>query len=128
MADNNGAERLVLLNRLVSRSLSRAPDEYKPPIVPATELFGVISTRNAKGQAIEFFGLQETGKDEETEEARIARGKGCDFIFLRQMKIEERQNWKFATLLFEFVDAHKRSFSVVDIDKLTGRDIQGNSD
>jgi hypothetical protein len=82
--------------------------------------------RRTQGWAIEFLGLSETDKEvEKGERARIENGKGHDFIFLREMKIEERPPWKFATLLLEFVDESKRSFSVVHTQKLTGREIAG---
>jgi hypothetical protein len=114
MADE-GPQRFVLLNRLVSRSATRASEEHKPPMVPGAELLGIIDKRRAQHLAIEFPGLAEPDREtEKGERSRIARGKGHDFIWLRQMKIEEQSPWKFATLLFEFVDASKRNFSVVE--------------
>jgi hypothetical protein len=46
-------QRFVLLNRLVSRSATRAPEAFKPPIVEGSELFTILEERNASGAAIE---------------------------------------------------------------------------
>jgi hypothetical protein len=89
MADE-GFQRFVLLNRLVSRPSTRTPEEHKPPTIPGDELFGAIEKRRNKGWAIEFLGLPETEIEaEKGEAARMASGKGYDFIFLRQIIIEE---------------------------------------
>src|SRR2546430_2554585 len=128
MADG-GFQRFVLLNRLISRSATRASEEHKPPMASAAESLSTIEKRRAQGWAIEFPGLAEPDKEtEKGEKSRIALGKGHDFIWLRQMKIEEHLPWKFATLLFEFIDASKRSFSVVDMEKLIGREISGHDE
>ena len=125
MADE-GPQKFVLLNRLVSRSVTRAPKEHKPPIDPGAELLSIIQKRRAQGLAVEFPGLPETDKEtEKGEKARLESGKGYDLILLRDMKLEEQFPWKFVTLLFEFVDDSKRSFSVVHTQKLTGREIAG---
>jgi len=123
---NEGPQRFVLLNRLVSRSATRAPEEHKPPMIPGAQLLEAIERRRSSGSAIEFLGLVETERDaEKGDKARIRSGKGHDFILLRQMKFEERSPWKFATLLLEFVDESRRSFSVVHTQNLTGREIAG---
>ncbi len=125
MADD-GVQRFVLLNRLVSQSSTRAPEEHKPPTIPGDELFGVIEKRRKEGWAIEFLGLPETEIEaEKGETARIASGKGYDFLFLRQITTEERPPWNFVTMLLEYVDASKSSFSVVHTENLTGREISG---
>jgi hypothetical protein len=128
MADEE-YQRFVLLNRLVSRSTSHAPEEHRPPFLSAAEALEVIDQRRKKGWAIEYFGLHESAADSERgDDARIKRGKGHDFLWLRQLRFEEKAAWRFAILLFEFVDQSKRSFSVVDTLKLTGREISGEND
>jgi hypothetical protein len=120
-------QRFVLLNRIVSFSTSHAPEEHKPPMVPAAEALAIIEKRHQKNWAIEFFGLQETAKDvEKGEDDRIKRGKGYDFLWLRDIRFQDKAPWRYAILLFEFIDQSKRSFSVVDTLKLTGREISGN--
>ncbi len=120
-------ERFVLLNRLVSSSSTRAPEEHKPPTIAGHELFDAIEKRRQKGWAIEFLGLPETEIEAERgEAARIASGKGYDFISLRKTAFENQAPWHFVTLLLEYVDASKRSFSVVHTENLTGRDISGD--
>lgn len=119
-------QKYVLLNRLVSRATSRAPDDCKPPMTTANEALAVISARMAKKWAIEFPTVPDRDRDEgETEDQRIARCKGNNFIWLRQMQYIRKPPWEFCVLLFEYVDASKASFSVVDIDQLTGREISG---
>ena len=60
---------------------------------------------------------------------RIKRGKKdhLDFIWLRDISFHEEGQWQYATLLFEFIDQSKRSFSVVDIQELVGREISGKA-
>jgi hypothetical protein len=41
----DGPQRFVLLNRLVSRSVTRAPEEHKPPMESGAELLTVIEKR-----------------------------------------------------------------------------------
>jgi hypothetical protein len=47
---------------------------------------------------------------------------------LREIDIATRGSWRYATLLFEFVDDSKHSFSVVHTKKLEGRHISGVDD
>ncbi|MBB4370962.1 hypothetical protein GGD63_003759 [Bradyrhizobium sp. cir1] len=119
-------QRFVILNRLASISISRAPVAFKPPTVAGVELFNVLQERNEAGSAIEFFGAGDTEKDdEETEDERIARCVGHNFIWLRQIKIATSGAHRYAKLLLEFVDQSKKSFSVVDTSSLKGRNISG---
>lgn len=129
MADDQH-QRFVLLNRLVSRSTSHAPQEFKPPIVGAAELLALIDARHKRHWAIEFLGLHETIEDfRNGDDARIKRGRGdhLDFIWLRDVAFFEQDDWQYGVLLFEYIDQSKRSFSVVDTVKLTGREISGNT-
>jgi hypothetical protein len=119
-------QRFVLLNRLVSVSTSRAPTAFKPPLLPGSELLSVLKERKDAGHAIEFFGSSDTEKDaEETEEERIERSKGLNFVWLRDISIEKVGQFNYANLLLEYVDQRKKSFSVVDTTSLKGRDITG---
>ncbi|UQD96128.1 hypothetical protein [Bradyrhizobium japonicum] len=125
MADDD-FQRFVLLNRLVSISTSHAPTAYKPPLVAASTLLEALEDRKAAGHAIEFIGAKEAERDaEETEDERIARCSGLNFILLRDMKIDQDGEYSYAKLLLEFVDHGKRTFSVVDTESLEGRDIAG---
>jgi hypothetical protein len=95
-------------------------------MIPGSELLSAIERRRTQNLAIEFLDLPESDRDaEKGEKERIKRGKGHDFIWLRQTTFEDRPPWKYVTLLFEFVDASKRSFSVVHTENLTGREISG---
>jgi len=119
-------QRFVLLNRFVSRSATRAPEAFKPPIVEGSELFTILEERNASGAAIEFFGATETEREaDETDDERIGRSAGHNFIWLREIKVVTKGAYKYANLLLEYVDQGKKSFSVVDTSSLKGRDITG---
>jgi hypothetical protein len=120
-------QRFVLLNRLVSRSATRAPEAFKPPIVAGLELFDILKERSESGAAIEFFGASDTERDaDETDDERIVRCAGHNFIWLREIKIATHGPYKYAKLLLEYVDQSKKSFSVVDTSSLKGRDITGD--
>jgi hypothetical protein len=119
-------QRFVILNRLASRSVSRAPGAFPPPLIEGHEAFLMLSERQQGGGAIEFFGADEAGRDaEESDADRIKRGAGHNFIWLRQITIVDRGAHRYVTMLLEFVDQNKTSFSVVDTSNLKGRDITG---
>ncbi len=119
-------QRFVMLNRIVSRSVSRAPQAFNPPLVEGDEMFKMLQERRQSGGAIEFFSLEELGREaEETDADRIKRGAGHNFIWLREMHIADQGAHRYATMLLEFVDQSKTSFSVVDTSNLKGRDITG---
>jgi hypothetical protein len=119
-------QRFVILNRLVSKSVSRAPEEFKPPLVEGEELFKMLKERHDSGAAIEFFGADETGRDaDESDDDRIKRSAGHDFVWLRKITMVDRGAHRYVTMLLEFVDQSKKSFSVVDTSSLKGRDITG---
>jgi hypothetical protein len=122
-------QQFVLLNRLVSRSATRASEEHKPPLVTGFELLSILNERQKAGGAIEFFGVTDSERDAaEDDNARIKKGEGHDFVWLRKIKINQSGAFRYAKLLFEFVDQSKRSFSVVHTKKLTGREISGAND
>jgi hypothetical protein len=76
-------QRFVLLNRPVSRAVTRAPEAFKSPIVERFELLTILEERNAKCAVIEFFGASDAEKDaDETDDERIARS-----AWLREIKI-----------------------------------------
>jgi hypothetical protein len=119
-------QRFVILNRLVSKSVSRAPEAFKPPLVEGDEVFKMLAERQQSGGAIEFFGADEKGRDaDETDTDRIKRSTGHNFIWLRKISIVDRGAHRYVTMLLEFVDQAKTSFSVVDTSNLKGRDITG---
>ncbi|WP_424630053.1 hypothetical protein [Bradyrhizobium sp. SYSU BS000235] len=125
MADDD-FQRFVILNRLASASTSHAPPEYKPPLVGGEALLSVLQDRKNAGHAIEFIGGADAERDaDETEDARIARCSGLNFIWLRDIKVKKSGQYSYAKLLLEYVDQGKRTFSVVDTESLEGRDIAG---
>ncbi len=84
MADP-GHQRIILLNRLISRSSTRAPQEHSPPFHGAKELLGIIEKRKTKNIAIEYVGT--FGDKDDDEESRIERNVGNNFIRLRASKL-----------------------------------------
>lgn len=117
-------QRIVLLNRLVSRSLSRAPEEHKPPIHGALELLQLIDKRRAKKWAIEYI----NALDDDDEQVRAQNGVGHNFLRLRHCRFEEKNGFRYAILLFEFIDQGVTSFPVVHTATFTGREIAGEDE
>ncbi|WP_315806941.1 MULTISPECIES: hypothetical protein [unclassified Bradyrhizobium] len=120
MAESN--QRIILLNRLISRSVSRAPREHKPPLLKGAELFDIIAKSFRRGHAVEFVGLED---DRSGEEQRLARGAGHDCYRLRNFRIDEEEDGRFAVMLFEFIDDAQKSFPLVDLETFAGREISG---
>lgn len=116
-------QRIILLNRLVSRSSTRAPQEHSPPTHGASELLEILEKRRVAKQAIEFFGAD----DNEDDSIRITNGAGHDFLRLRRLKFDKDGSRSYATLLLEFVDQGARSFPV-DTKTYSGREISGDAD
>lgn len=125
MADTKNAQyqRIILLNRLVSMSVTRARD-HQPPLHGAKELLEIIDARRKKGHAIEF----ENSVDDDDEIVRAKNGKGSNWLRLRQIKFSEANDFRYATLLMEYVDQRERSFPVVHITKFEGREISGEEE
>jgi hypothetical protein len=122
-------QRFVLLNRLLSKSIAKAPEEHRPASMKGEALLQTIAKRRTHGVAIEFLGMRETERDSErSEEDRIEAGHGYNFVSLRQIKFEESDTRKYAILLFELVDQDRRSFSVVNTRTHAGREISGEDD
>jgi hypothetical protein len=116
LADN---ERLVLLNRLVSLSTSRARLE-RPPTHSAAELLEIMRGRVLQKIAIEHLGMR-IGDDD----ALPAAVAGLSFMRLREIKFEQIESFKYVTLLIEYVNSGDKTFPVVHIETFEGREIQG---
>ncbi len=120
MADT---QRIVLLNRLITRSISHAPREHKPPMIPGAELFGMIEKRQKKGFAVEFLGAD----DDKDDVKRLKKGAGHDCFRLSQFKAENDGGVRFVTMLFEFIDDSQTSFPLVDLETFAGRELSGKA-
>ena len=116
-------QQLVLLNRLVSSSKSKARD-YAPPTHSVDELLQLLETRRRNNWAVEFVGAQ----DDEDERRRLENGHGHNFIRLRRLRVDEADAHNYAILLFEYVDESARSFPVVHTRTFEGRDLSGDED
>ncbi len=118
MAD--GIQRIVLLNWLVSRSSTRAQHD-EPPTEPASQLFGILAARQAKGWAIEFV----HGPDEPDDAKRLKLGVGCSFTRISDLRIEKTATHQYVCLLIKFTDMSIKGFAVEDTVDFTGREIAG---
>jgi hypothetical protein len=117
-------QRLVLLNRMVSRSASRAPQEHHPPVHSALELMLILEKRRAAGIAIEYLG----STDDKDEEIRASKGEGHDLLRLSRAHFEQGSDARYITLLIEHIDQRVTSFPVVHTKTFDGRDISGDED
>jgi hypothetical protein len=121
----SGYQRIVLLNSLVSRSASHAPPEHHAPVHAAEELLGIIEKRRQKKWATEYLGAEQ---DDESEDDRVSRGVGHNFVRLRHLRTEQHGSYPFVVMLFEYVDQSLRSFPVVHTVNFTGREIAGEAE
>ncbi len=117
-------QRFVLLNRLVSRSSTRARQEHHLPTHGAEELLRLVEARLQAGLAVEFLNCV----DHRDETVRIANGQGHDFIRMRQIAFSEGERARYATLLIEHVDSRVRSFPVVHTVTYRGRELAGDDE
>ena len=113
--------RFVLLNYLVSRSMTRFRGDIRPPTHGARELIGALRKRADNGWTVEYI----SGTDDVDEEKRKSANEGLSFIRLKQVTLKEEDKFAFACLLFQYVDASKKNFGVVDIKTFEGRPIAG---
>lgn len=116
--------RIILLNRLVSRSVTRAPTEHKAPINSGVDLFDIIEQRVKSKVCIEFFDVDE---NEPEDAKRIAAFKNKNFIRIDKIKRQVTDNWIYLGFLVNYVDQKISSFPVIDIDQYSGRDLSGEA-
>lgn len=126
MSDSEKHQRIILLNRLVSRSVSQAPQEHKnPPIHDGLELLKIIKKKCDDGFCIEFFDVSE---ESEVDKERIAANRGKNFIRVNKIEFNETTSATYCTILIDYIDNSVRSFPVVDIAKFEGRELAGEED
>src|SRR5580698_4514067 len=135
MADEEKHDRIVLLNTMLSYSTSRAPSSVDAPVLGALESLKAIDARRKKGWAVEFIGMDEktlhddkdgkkdTRNEEEYEAARFKAGAGHHFVRLRALRLEDTDDYVYATLLIEAIDMNDRTFAVVNTETFDGREI-----
>jgi hypothetical protein len=90
----------------------------------AFDLLEIIEKRRAAKVAIEYLGAL----DDDDEKKRANNGMGHNWLRLRHMRLEEKGDYRYATMLFEFVDQGVWSFPVVHTTNFTGREIAGEED
>lgn len=111
-------ERIVLMNRLISSSVTRGRDETHLPIHAADELLRIIMSKRGKPASKVY--VSAWNEDD------AARAGNSDYIFLRDACTIEEEQWTDAVLLLEYVKADWRRFPVVDTTNHLGRELEGN--
>ncbi|MCJ2039226.1 hypothetical protein MKK55_09765 [Methylobacterium sp. J-059] len=117
-------ERLVILNHMVSRSSSKAGQEFTPPTHSAEELLGIVEMRRLLGFAVEYLGAT----DDTDEAIRAANGLNHDFIRLKNSYSIEEDGRKYIVLFFESANQMEKSLSVIHQRNFRGRQISGDED
>jgi hypothetical protein len=92
-------QRIVLLNWLVNRSVTRSRT-HEPPLTPMSQLLGVLGARKAKGWTIEYWGA----KDSADEAERMKLGFGHDFTRLYDVSVHETKEYRYITILLKFAN------------------------
>lgn len=115
-------ERIIILNRMVSDSVTRAPQEHKPPIHGADEIFSILRKRVDDKYCLEFFDVV-GDSDSDVDRIKMNQGKNC--IRVAKMELSSSESWNYATFLLNYIDNSVRSFPVVDIVNYEGRDLAG---
>lgn len=123
---DNKFTQLVLLNNLLLSSKSRAPEPHAPPLHELHELLQILENRAKGNIAVERPGLRDL--DGESDKERNARALNRDLIRIREIRLAEDQEWRYAYLLVDHVDAGTRSFPVLNVTTFQGRDLSANED
>jgi hypothetical protein len=125
LTDSGPRSRIVLLNRLVSSSISRATIVgSKLPTHSASDLFGHIQKRIENGVCIEYF---DTDDVNEEDPVRIAANVGKNLVRVSRIEIAKSASGGYCTFLVDFIDSSISSFPVVDIRSFDGRELSGNA-
>ena len=121
-------QRIFLLNRLMARTVSRAPQEHKIPVPTGRELIRTIQALKDRDVCIEFFDYA-AEPDDFNHADRISENRGRNFIRLTAFETkEDSAGASYCTFLLHFVDNTVRSFPVVDIARFSGRELSGDDD
>lgn len=119
---NETYSRIILLNRLVSRSVTRAPQEHKAPLHSGIDLFNIIDQRVKDKVCIEFFNVDENIVDDAE---RIKANKNKDSLRINKIQREVVGSWLYLGMLVTFIDQRITTFPVIDIEEGSGRDLRG---
>ena len=118
--------RTLLLNRLVSRSRTRAPEEHErhAPTHSVGDLLEILEARRAAGVAFEHIGSIAPGTEAEDESEALGRS----LIRLARFNAQDVNGRRYYTLLIEHIDQSARTFPVVDLRTFEGRELAGRAD
>ena len=118
----DGTQRIVLLNWLTSRSTTRTRS-HAPPTIGIGDLIAYIDKRRQEGVAIEFF----KSEDNPDEIERLRLGQGHSLTRLADIKYQNYTNFIYIAMLFKYLDTNVKRFSVEDIVKFEGKEIEAGS-
>ena len=121
-------QRIILLNTLVSRSVTRSRD-HTAPTDRGIDPLQVLADRHTKGWVLEYCGAVKDADtpDEDDDAKRIKAGEGRDYIRLCELTFEETADFYYATGLVEYLDATVSKFAVVDFHTFQGHEISGKA-
>ncbi len=114
-------KRYVLLNHMVSRSVSRARTGASPPTFGASTLLDLLEKRRLKGWAVEH----PRGKPQENDVNRLQINEGLDAIRLSDALFDDDGAFAYVSLLVEHVKASATAFPVVHQGTFAGRELSG---
>jgi hypothetical protein len=117
-------DRYVFLNYIFSRSKTRAPREFSPPLHGARELFSMLTALYAKGGAIVYLDAED---DDDPAIAQINRDQSSA-IRIRHLQMYETQTNDYVCFLAEHIDNMARSFPVVNRRSFVGRDLEAEAE
>lgn len=115
-------QRIVLLNRLISKSTTKAPQGNQPHVHSARELLEIVDARRKTDGAVEYLGLT----DAETEDP--VKRAGADRIRLKAFSRTDMAHATDYTLLIEYIDQAVRGMTVVHLDTFNGRELTGEQE
>ncbi len=123
MTDIETHTRTVLLNRVISKSRSRAPSDVSEPTHPAYELLKYIEDRVNKSTCIEFDGSP-GGFDSDS--TPLTANEERSWTRLKRIEFATSETHHYAYILVERMDHRTRRFPVVNMATLEGRHVAGD--
>ncbi|MGN7960520.1 hypothetical protein [Brucella sp. 22210] len=116
-------DRIILLNRLVSRNVTHAKDE-KPPLHSGAHLFEILEKRFKSGNCIEFFNVNGDSLDD-GDRKKINADR--NLISISAFSRDQHEGREYVSMLVSYVDQNIKSFPVEDVSSFSGRDLSGST-
>ena len=122
-AETSNHSRIVLLNYLQSKSVSKAPREFKAPVHSALQLLNIVHARVEEKVGVEYF----DSEDDDDEDVRREFGKGKSRIWLKKKSEINDGDYTYLMLLVEKLNHRSTKFPVVDVETMIGRHLVGKA-